>query len=39
MLQRFLWRENGHGTEVVALMEVASLNEGEWLLQRWPEGE
>ena len=20
-------------------MEVASLNEGEWLLQRWPEGE
>ena len=25
--------------EVVTLMEVASLKEGEWLLQRWPEGE
>ena len=31
--------ENGHATEVVTLMEVASLKEGEWLLQRWPEGE
>ena len=37
------WRENGHVTEVVILMEknghvmeVASLNEGEWLLQREP---
>ena len=28
-----------HVTEVVALKEVASLKEGEWLLQRWPEGE
>ena len=22
-----------------SLMEVASLKEGEWLLQRWPEGQ
>ena len=41
MLQRLSlqWMENGHVTEVVILMEVANLKEGEWLLQRWPEGE